>query len=926
MRLRMLILLLLISLFSVADGPGVRVAVAAADGYAIPLRLRVGAFDPLTAAPAAPATLSRSVTDGRPGLFLVQFTGPIQDEWYDALRRAGLDTVTYIPEYAYLVWGDAHALKTLKERATVRWMGPYQPYYALHPQLARPASLPAEVEVIVQVYRHPTADRIVQTILARADKVFSPPRTVLNYVNVGVRVAAADLTWLAALPDVVNVEPRPIYRKLDEIQGQIMAGNLNAAGTAPAGPGYLAWLQSLGFPTDPDAYPIVDVTDDGIDDGDATPLHPDFFVQGDPANPDRLIYNYNWTSDPLADGRAGHGNINASIVAGYNDRNGFPYQDAGGYRYGLGINPFGRVAGSKVFNNRGSWDTDAMPTDLLGNTYALGGRISTNSWGCGFPYCRGEYDAWAQEYDAAVRDARPTEPGNQEMIAVFAAGNDGDWGIGSPGTAKNVITVGAAENYRPTWTDGCGATPTDADNAHDIADFSSRGPTADGRAKPDLVAPGTHIQGAASQAPGYDGNGVCDQYMPAGQTLYAASSGTSHSTPAVAGAASLVYTWYQTHYGAGQPPSPALVKAYLVNATRYLTGTFAAGDLPSSGQGYGEVLLRGAFDDASRILVDQSRIFAATGESYELHGLISDPGRPFRVTLAWSDAPGPTIGSAYVNDLDLEVTVAGQTYRGNVFAGAISVPDGAADGRNNVESVFLPAGQSGTFTVRVRSANIAGDGVPGNADPTDQDFALVVYNGVQIAAHLAGKVLDAAGSSSAAAGPGAAGLAGATVQAVAAGIPYTATTDATGAYSMTVAPGTYTMRAWKYGYTLQAVDAVAALTDTVTTVNFALTQTAAYSLTGQVTDAATHAPLSATVTVHGPFGDLIAQGRAPQENGDYAFSLHGGPYTVTAEARLHQAAAAPLDLAADTTHDFALAALTTDGILWGYVTNQAAGT
>src|SRR6185295_3769817 len=48
--------------------------------------------------------------------------------------------------------------------------------------------------------------------------------------------------------------------------------------------------------------------------------------------------------------------------------------------------------------------------------------------------------------------------------------------------------------------------------------------------------------------------------------------------------------------------------------------------------------------------------------------------------------------------------------------------------KNNVESVFLPAGTTGDFTVTVRASNLAGDGVPGNGDPTDQDFALIVYN------------------------------------------------------------------------------------------------------------------------------------------------------------------------------------------------------
>jgi hypothetical protein len=81
-----------------------------------------------------------------------------------------------------------------------------------------------------------------------------------------------------------------------------------------------------------------------------------------------------------------------------------------------------------------------------------------------------------------------------------------------------------------------------------------------------------------------------------------------------------------------------------------------------------------------------------------------------------------------VNNLDLEVTVGGTLYRGNVFAGASSTTGGAADARNNLESVFLPAGASGPFTIVVRATNIAGDGVPGNGDTTDQDFALVACN------------------------------------------------------------------------------------------------------------------------------------------------------------------------------------------------------
>ncbi len=134
------------------------------------------------------------------------------------------------------------------------------------------------------------------------------------------------------------------------------------------------------------------------------------------------------------------------------------------------------------------------------------------------------------------------------------------------------------------------------------------------------------------------------------------------------------------------------------------------------------------FDGASRILVDQGQLLAASGATYTTSGNIASSSTPFRVTLAWTDVPGPTTGNAYVNNLDLEVTVNGTLYRGNVFSGANSIAGGTADVRNNTESVFLPAGTSGAISVTVRATNIAGDGVPGNGDTTDQDFALLVYN------------------------------------------------------------------------------------------------------------------------------------------------------------------------------------------------------
>jgi hypothetical protein len=142
-----------------------------------------------------------------------------------------------------------------------------------------------------------------------------------------------------------------------------------------------------------------------------------------------------------------------------------------------------------------------------------------------------------------------------------------------------------------------------------------------------------------------------------------------------------------------------------------------------------------AFDGVPRLLDDQNpaNLFTATGQTFTFNGVVADTSKPFRVTLAWTDAPGSTTGSAWRNNLDLTVTMGANTYRGNVFTGANSVTGGTADGSNNVESVFLPSGADGPFTVTVTAANITSDGVPNTGTTLDQDFALISYNTCQTA-------------------------------------------------------------------------------------------------------------------------------------------------------------------------------------------------
>jgi subtilisin-like proprotein convertase family protein len=674
----------------------------------------------------------------RPGIherqfYLVQFVGPAKDEWLADLKGPGdLDVVAYLPSNAYAVFASPAAWQRISSEASrpgsvVQWAGSYHPAYRVSPALEEAiARGDREVDVVVEFVEHPGVGRSVADLRAHASAQIMDDVSLGGMRDVRVRIPASRIALLATQPDVYWIEPCPPKVPMDEVQGQIVAANLDATGTQPAAPGYLAWLNGKGFTSN---FPFtVDVADDGIDRGSTSDVHQDF---RDASGLPRVTYVLNYTPDPEVDSAGGHGNLAAATIGGYNNiQDNTSYEDENFYQYGLGIAPYTRVGASKVFSNAGAF-TAAGYTALIANAYNNGARISNNSWGLQGPN-QNKYTTDSRSYDILVRDAVSGSPGNQEMVIVFSAGNFGLSGantVTAPGTGKNVLTVGASENFRQTGTADCGG-DTAADNAKDIASFSSRGPTFDLRKKPDIMAPGTRIQGAASRSDNYNGSGACSLYWPlGGQTLYTWSSGTSFSAPAVAGAAALARQWF-ANQGWGTP-SPAMTKAFLMATPTHMTGVGANDTLPSNSQGYGRLDLKRALDGTASIRVDQSQTFGATGQTpYTLTGSVANAGQPFRVMLAWSDAPGTVNGNAWVNNLDLEVTVNGSLYRGNVFSGANSTTGGSADTRNNTEAVFLPSA-TGAFTVVVRATGISGDGVPGNADPSDQDFALFVYNGTR---------------------------------------------------------------------------------------------------------------------------------------------------------------------------------------------------
>ncbi|SET30373.1 S8 family serine peptidase [Stigmatella erecta] len=685
------------------------------------------------------------------GLHIVQFAGPVKPEWYKELEKTGVRIVTYIPNNAYIVYGDAAALSKLDSHVrasrVIQWNGDYLNDYKLDPSAYKSETPTFAIQLVKDAEVNQATLALINKLQSRDGKI----RESQGYVNIVAHLTRENLFAIAERPDVISIQPYFTPRKFDERQNMIVSGNLSGNGIT--GPGYLQWLQSKGFNTNQIADFGVDVSDSGLDNGSQTPNHFALYAGGSVSNTSRVVYNRlegSPNSGSTIQGCDGHGTLNSHIVGGYAALTGTPHTDSLGFSYGLGVAPFVKLGSSVVFDP-GSF-TDPVYEDLQSRAYNDGMRISSNSWGAS----SNAYNVDAQAYDALVRDAQPegsaqANPGNQEMVILFAAGNSGSSAntVGTPGTAKNIITVGASENVHPFGgADACDTGDNEADSANDIVGFSSRGPTSDGRKKPDIVAPGTHVSGGMAQTEGqrsgtpanplgdalpcFDASGVCAGYNsdfhPPGQEWYSASSGTSHSTPAVAGGAALVRQYFINK--ALTPPSAAMTKAYLMNSAHYMTGTGANDNLFSNNQGMGLMDLGFAFDGTPRLLNDQTEanLFTATGQTRTFEGTLADTTKPFRVTLAWTDAPGPTSGSAWKNNLDLSVTIGGVTYKGNVFDKGASITGGAADERNNVESVFLPAGVTGNYSITVTATNVNSDGVPGNASALDQDFAVVVYN------------------------------------------------------------------------------------------------------------------------------------------------------------------------------------------------------
>lgn len=154
---------------------------------------------------------------------------------------------------------------------------------------------------------------------------------------------------------------------------------------------------------------------------------------------------------------------------------------------------------------------------------------------------------------------------------------DNQSSVGLPAVAKNVIAVGGSIN-RTEYISQAGDTYYSEGTTGNLASFSSLGPTADGRIKPEIVAPGDNVISSMSQSAFDEGYFYSEEVVQGGKHVI--SSGTSMSSPAVAGCLGL---FLQMHPEANYQD----VKDAFQSSARQ--DAFTGSQLPDNSWGYGKM-------------------------------------------------------------------------------------------------------------------------------------------------------------------------------------------------------------------------------------------------------------------------------------------------------------------------------------------------
>ncbi|MFK8039363.1 MAG: S8 family serine peptidase [Crocinitomicaceae bacterium] len=285
------------------------------------------------------------------------------------------------------------------------------------------------------------------------------------------------------------------------------------------------------------------------------------------------------------------------------------------------------------------------------------------------------YTSLSSQLDQQIRQ-------NPELIHVFSAGNSNGSGSTAAGSQWFNITGGhkAAKNVLAVGN----LTLIDI-----LSNSSSRGPSGDGRIKPDICAVGSNV------------------YSTIDPNTYGNKTGTSMACPAIAGVLAQLYEAYKTLNG-GINPESALMKATLLNT---------ADDLGNPGPdfkfGFGRVNARRAYDVMSNNQYFSDNISQGDNLSHSI--TVPSGVAQVKIMVHWSDFEGTASSNQpLVNDINMQVlspagAVSNPWVLDNTPNSALlnALPVQAVDDINNVEQITIDNPATGVYTV-----NLEGFAIP----------------------------------------------------------------------------------------------------------------------------------------------------------------------------------------------------------------------
>ena len=630
-------------------------------------------IDTRTGEPALPSGLALAPAAGEEQYYIVQFTGPFLRQWFRDLERLGIRTFGYLPNYAVLANLTPAQQQQVASLPMVRWVGLFQPAYKLESSLIS-ASGSRRVVILVLPFEDASP---VSAAIAELDGSVLTSQSSSFGTTITAELDGADIAAVACLNQVFWVQEWSEGSICNNTSQWVMQGG---------------WQTSSPPDTSMAARPvwrhgvrgqrvILSTTDTGLNTGHDMFRDPAMSITPPGIWPDhRKVVAYKKFQGADASEGQYHGSHVAGSICG-ND------SVTGGSSYYDGMSKDARYYFVDITNGYSFlvpedhtplWDTVYSGRGLPDSLKPIKQHSGSWRWG----NSQGTYK---------IQDASSDAFGwaHPDFLNLIAAGNEGSGArtLGNPSIAKNILTIGATERGTASNT---------------IASFSSRGPTQDGRIKPNVVAPGVDIMSA----------------MSSGSNGYQAMSGTSMATPTANGTIGLMRCYLQEGFyptGTAEPGNRityitgALLRSMAMASADPNVGSYT---IPSTDVGWGRLdadsILYFA-GDLRKLIITDDTAGIATGEYKEQQFRVAS-AIPLRVCMAWTDtAAAPNANPTRVNDLDLTLTApGGAVYKGNKYTSGQSTPNPTGRDSTNVEECArVNAPDTGVWTIRVSAQHVA---------------------------------------------------------------------------------------------------------------------------------------------------------------------------------------------------------------------------